>query len=109
MNTSENQTMKKFFVWGHEFGYPKYGEKTALRIDIDKYVAKYGQKRLDDRHTVEATTVTDAANLWCKNNCKEFGADYCDQTVEIFDENGKFVAIVDVELQPYTFKSKVRL
>lgn len=100
--------LKKYFVWGHYFGYPKYKESVPFQFDIVKYVAKYGQDRLDDRHTIEATDVTNAATLWCKNNVKEFGADYCDQTVVVYDENCKFVAIVDVELQPYTFKAKVR-
>lgn len=100
------ESLCKYLVWGHYHGYPTGSEPLADRIDIEKYVGKYGQSRLDYR-TIEATNPTIAAEMWVeKDACSR--EVYANQTALVYDEKGKLVAIVDVELQPRKFKGKAR-
>lgn len=58
-------SLQKYFIWSCSNYRPG-----ASRVDLEKYVAKYGQKRLD-RHTIETTNPVTAAEMWVANYAKE--------------------------------------
>jgi hypothetical protein len=95
--------LKKYVIWT----YPDKDIAWDCAVDrnLENYVEKYGQKRLDYR-TIEASSTINAAELWVAKDAKT-RADHNNQVAIVYDDRGKFVAIVNVLLQEFKFKGQM--